>query len=148
MVQLSSERLFETKKTENIFFRLMCYLRSELFTHPQSLSKGGQEPSNSLLHQLITHTLLQDLFSIPLLQRNKGRGVNINHSHNIYIPTSLSAHQVDTIVMANLGYFQLKANPGAWLLKLRNGRSAEIYSIARLVPRCILHSIKVWFHHN
>lgn len=37
---------------------------------------------------------------------------------------------VDTIVMANLGYFQLKANPGAWLLKLRNGRSAEIYSIA------------------
>lgn len=37
---------------------------------------------------------------------------------------------VDTIVMANLGYFQLKANPGAWLLKLRSGRSAEIYSIA------------------
>lgn len=39
--------------------------------------------------------------------------------------------QVDTIVMANLGYFQLKANPGAWLLKLRHGRSADIYSIAR-----------------
>ncbi|XP_045583681.2 UDP-glucose:glycoprotein glucosyltransferase 1 isoform X2 [Procambarus clarkii] len=37
---------------------------------------------------------------------------------------------VDTIVMANLGYFQLKANPGAWLLKLRQGRSSEIYSIA------------------
>ncbi|XP_045120712.1 UDP-glucose:glycoprotein glucosyltransferase 1-like isoform X4 [Portunus trituberculatus] len=37
---------------------------------------------------------------------------------------------VDTIVMANLGYFQLKANPGAWLLKLRHGRSADIYSIA------------------
>lgn len=25
----------------------------------------------------------------------------------------------DTIVMANLGYFQLKATPGAWLLTLR-----------------------------
>lgn len=36
---------------------------------------------------------------------------------------------VDTIVMANLGYFQLKANPGAWLLKLRQGRSSEIYDI-------------------
>uniref|UniRef100_A0A3Q2Y4X5 UDP-glucose ceramide glucosyltransferase-like 1 n=1 Tax=Hippocampus comes TaxID=109280 RepID=A0A3Q2Y4X5_HIPCM len=35
----------------------------------------------------------------------------------------------DTIVMANLGYFQLKANPGAWLLKLRNGRSEDIYQI-------------------
>ncbi|XP_015835986.1 UDP-glucose:glycoprotein glucosyltransferase isoform X2 [Tribolium castaneum] len=36
---------------------------------------------------------------------------------------------VDTIVMANLGYFQLKANPGAWILRLRQGRSAEIYDI-------------------
>uniref|UniRef100_A0A8C9WSP1 UDP-glucose ceramide glucosyltransferase-like 1 n=1 Tax=Scleropages formosus TaxID=113540 RepID=A0A8C9WSP1_SCLFO len=35
----------------------------------------------------------------------------------------------DTIVMANLGYFQLKANPGAWILKLRKGRSEEIYQI-------------------
>nr|XP_012149315.1 PREDICTED: UDP-glucose:glycoprotein glucosyltransferase isoform X2 [Megachile rotundata] len=34
---------------------------------------------------------------------------------------------VDTIVMANLGYFQLKANPGEWILRLRHGRSAEIY---------------------
>ncbi|XP_076828881.1 UDP-glucose:glycoprotein glucosyltransferase 1-like isoform X2 [Brachyhypopomus gauderio] len=36
---------------------------------------------------------------------------------------------VDTIVMANLGYFQLKANPGAWVLRLRKGRSDEIYKI-------------------
>ncbi|KAM4046531.1 UDP-glucose:glycoprotein glucosyltransferase 2 [Anomaloglossus baeobatrachus] len=36
---------------------------------------------------------------------------------------------VDTIVMANLGYFQLKANPGAWLLRLRKGRSEDIYHI-------------------
>ncbi|CAH1102652.1 unnamed protein product [Psylliodes chrysocephalus] len=36
---------------------------------------------------------------------------------------------VDTIVMANLGYFQLKANPGAWVLRLRQGRSADIYDI-------------------
>uniref|UniRef100_A0A8C2XG78 UDP-glucose ceramide glucosyltransferase-like 1 n=1 Tax=Cyclopterus lumpus TaxID=8103 RepID=A0A8C2XG78_CYCLU len=35
----------------------------------------------------------------------------------------------DTIVMANLGYFQLKANPGAWTLKLRKGRSEDIYQI-------------------
>jgi len=35
----------------------------------------------------------------------------------------------DTIVMANLGYLQLKAAPGAWYLNLREGRSAEIYDI-------------------
>uniref|UniRef100_A0A1B0G8K0 UDP-glucose:glycoprotein glucosyltransferase n=1 Tax=Glossina morsitans morsitans TaxID=37546 RepID=A0A1B0G8K0_GLOMM len=36
---------------------------------------------------------------------------------------------VDTIVMANLGYFQLKANPGVWTLRLREGKSADIYDI-------------------
>ncbi|XP_020604845.1 UDP-glucose:glycoprotein glucosyltransferase 1-like isoform X2 [Orbicella faveolata] len=35
----------------------------------------------------------------------------------------------DTIVMANLGYFQLKAYPGAWSLRVREGRSSEIYEI-------------------
>ncbi|MFH4973666.1 hypothetical protein AB6A40_000375 [Gnathostoma spinigerum] len=36
----------------------------------------------------------------------------------------------DTIVMANLGYFQLKANPGAWILQLREGKSSKIYTIS------------------
>ncbi|KAK5964500.1 UDP-Glucose Glycoprotein glucosylTransferase [Trichostrongylus colubriformis] len=44
--------------------------------------------------------------------------------------TSSQPSQFDTIVMANLGYFQLKANPGAWLLQLREGKSSEIYTIA------------------
>lgn len=35
----------------------------------------------------------------------------------------------DTIVMANLGYFQLKANPGTYVLRLREGKSVEIYDI-------------------
>ena len=36
----------------------------------------------------------------------------------------------DTVVMANLGYFQLKASPGAWQLQIREGRSRDIYTIA------------------
>ncbi|CAG8517343.1 10633_t:CDS:10, partial [Ambispora gerdemannii] len=36
---------------------------------------------------------------------------------------------VDTIVMANLGYFQLKANPGVWILGLREGRSTELFEV-------------------
>jgi UDP-glucose:glycoprotein glucosyltransferase len=35
----------------------------------------------------------------------------------------------DTTVMANLGYFQLKGNPGSWLLHLREGRSSDLYTI-------------------
>ncbi|KAL7990729.1 hypothetical protein Chor_014159 [Crotalus horridus] len=49
--------------------------------------------------------------------------------------TSTDPVVVDTIVMANLiifyyqGYFQLKANPGSWFLRLRKGRSDDIYKI-------------------
>ena len=35
----------------------------------------------------------------------------------------------DTIVMSNFGYFQLKSGPGAWHLKLREGRSRDLYNI-------------------
>lgn len=34
---------------------------------------------------------------------------------------------VDTIVMANLGYFQLKAGPGPWDIALRKGKGLDIF---------------------
>ncbi|XP_028405524.1 UDP-glucose:glycoprotein glucosyltransferase 1-like isoform X2 [Dendronephthya gigantea] len=43
--------------------------------------------------------------------------------------TKSNLEQFDTIVMANLGYFQLKASPGSWILQLREGRSKEIFDI-------------------
>jgi UDP-glucose:glycoprotein glucosyltransferase len=48
---------------------------------------------------------------------------------------------VDTIVMANLGYFQLKANPGAWILKLRYGKSSEIYDITNVDGLNTIHRV-------
>ncbi|CAN8066058.1 unnamed protein product [Agarophyton chilense] len=40
---------------------------------------------------------------------------------------------VDTLVMANLGYFQLKVpTPGRWNLRLAPGRSSKIYSLVRM----------------
>ncbi|XP_053954514.1 UDP-glucose:glycoprotein glucosyltransferase [Anastrepha ludens] len=47
----------------------------------------------------------------------------------VTLGTQKTAAIVDTIVMANLGYFQLKANPGVWELRLREGKSADIYDI-------------------
>ncbi|KAF5027168.1 hypothetical protein F66182_741 [Fusarium sp. NRRL 66182] len=35
----------------------------------------------------------------------------------------------DTIVMANLGYFQFKANPGFYNIRLKEGRSSKIFDI-------------------
>ncbi|KAI8146122.1 UDP-glucose:glycoprotein glucosyltransferase-domain-containing protein [Fennellomyces sp. T-0311] len=43
--------------------------------------------------------------------------------------TASTAAMTDTIVMANLGYFQLKAQPGLWNLRVREGRSSEVYHI-------------------
>ncbi|GAA6062062.1 hypothetical protein JCM10212_003560 [Sporobolomyces blumeae] len=37
--------------------------------------------------------------------------------------------KVDTIVMANLGYFQFKASPGPWNLAIRPGKSSDVYEI-------------------
>ncbi|KAJ1994999.1 killer toxin resistant protein [Dimargaris cristalligena] len=36
-------------------------------------------------------------------------------------------HVADTIVMANYGYVQFLADPGVWTLRLRDGRSSDIY---------------------
>jgi UDP-glucose:glycoprotein glucosyltransferase len=46
----------------------------------------------------------------------------------LLLGTKLRRHMVDTIVMANLGYWQLKAAPGVWTLSLAPGRSSEIYT--------------------
>eukprot|EP00039_Didymoeca_costata_P007323 m.98555 g.98555 ORF g.98555 m.98555 type:complete len:1581 (-) comp13640_c0_seq5:54-4796(-) len=43
--------------------------------------------------------------------------------------TTADGPQFDTIVMSNLGYFQLKALPGVWQFGLREGRSRDIYEI-------------------
>ncbi|KAI8914924.1 UDP-glucose:glycoprotein glucosyltransferase-domain-containing protein [Powellomyces hirtus] len=43
--------------------------------------------------------------------------------------TKQDPSRLDTITMANLGYLQLKANPGIWDLRLREGRSRELYDI-------------------
>ena len=47
----------------------------------------------------------------------------------LLLGTEEQAHYADTIIMANLGYFQFKANPGYWKIQLQAGRSSEIFHI-------------------
>ncbi|XP_033331398.1 UDP-glucose-glycoprotein glucosyltransferase isoform X1 [Megalopta genalis] len=68
----------------------------------------------------LEHLLLEG-HCFEALMGNPPRGLQFT------LGTEKQPLMVDTIVMANLGYFQLKANPGEWLLRLRQGRSAEIY---------------------
>jgi len=47
----------------------------------------------------------------------------------LVLGTQRDAHFADTIIMANLGYFQFKANPGLYKIGLQDGRSSEIFKI-------------------
>jgi len=47
----------------------------------------------------------------------------------LVLSTHQDAHFADTIIMANLGYFQFKANPGFYNLGLQTGRSQSIFTI-------------------
>ncbi|KAF1979808.1 hypothetical protein BU23DRAFT_106258 [Bimuria novae-zelandiae CBS 107.79] len=46
----------------------------------------------------------------------------------VVLATEKDPHFADTIIMANLGYFQFKANPGFYNIQLKAGRSQEIFS--------------------
>ncbi|KAL9125567.1 MAG: hypothetical protein Q9217_005248, partial [Psora testacea] len=60
---------------------------------------------------------------ITIGQGQPPRGVQL------LLGTEKDPHFADTIIMANLGYFQFKATPGYWNLQLQPGRSSRIYTI-------------------
>ena len=47
----------------------------------------------------------------------------------LVLGTEKDPHSSDTIIMANLGYFQFKANPGFYNIQLQEGRSSQIFEI-------------------
>ncbi|KAI1117857.1 UDP-glucose:glycoprotein glucosyltransferase [Nemania sp. NC0429] len=47
----------------------------------------------------------------------------------LLLGTERDPHFADTIIMANVGYFQFKANPGYYNIHLQAGRSSEIFDI-------------------
>ena len=47
----------------------------------------------------------------------------------LILGTAAERHVTDTLVMSNLGYFQLKAAPGLYQLELAPGPSSEVYEI-------------------
>lgn len=52
----------------------------------------------------------------------------------LLLGTEDEPHFTDTIVMANLGYFQFKANPGYWHISLKPGRSSKVFNIDSVGP--------------
>jgi UDP-glucose:glycoprotein glucosyltransferase len=47
----------------------------------------------------------------------------------VVLGTPEEPHFADTLIMANLGYFQFKANPGYWNMTLQKGRSQDVFEL-------------------
>lgn len=53
----------------------------------------------------------------------------------VLVSNSLSFRRQDTLVMSNLGYFQLQTNPGVWQLSIAPGKHSRIYHILSPLQR-------------
>ncbi|PWZ22759.1 UDP-glucose:glycoprotein glucosyltransferase [Zea mays] len=87
---------------------------------------------NILLENLGDVRTLQAVFELEALlltghcmekDRDPPRGLQF------ILGTKQRPHLVDTLVMANLGYWQMKVSPGVWYLQLAPGRSADLYEL-------------------
>lgn len=58
-----------------------------------------------------------------------GSAVSVPRGLQLLLETPDESKSLDTIVMANLAYFQFKAQPGLWKLRIRPGRSDELYEM-------------------
>ncbi|KAJ5468015.1 hypothetical protein N7475_005767 [Penicillium sp. IBT 31633x] len=70
----------------------------------------------------LEHILIEG-HSRDLTTKSPPRGVQL------ILGTENNPYFADTIIMANLGYFQFKAQPGLWQINLKPGRSEKIFNI-------------------
>ncbi|TGZ85725.1 hypothetical protein EX30DRAFT_393051 [Ascodesmis nigricans] len=75
---------------------------------------------------------LYELRSILIEGHSSEVGGGAPQGAQLVLGTEKEPHIQDTIIMVNLGYFQLKANPGYYKINLKEGRSKEIYHIDTL----------------
>ncbi|KAI9041154.1 putative UDP-glucose:glycoprotein glucosyltransferase [Aspergillus affinis] len=70
----------------------------------------------------LEHILIEG-HSRDLTTKSPPRGVQLN------IGTDNNPSYADTIIMANLGYFQFKTQPGLWKINLKPGSSERIFNL-------------------
>ncbi len=62
-------------------------------------------------------------------EEHNGASAGVPRGLQLLLETPDRSTSLDTIVMANLAYFQFKASPGVWKLRIRPGRSDELYEM-------------------
>nr|XP_010920353.1 UDP-glucose:glycoprotein glucosyltransferase [Elaeis guineensis] len=97
---------------------------------------------NILLENLGDVKTLQAVFELEALLLT-GHCSEKNHDPprglQLILGSKQIPHLVDTLVMANLGYWQMKVSPGVWYLQLAPGRSADLYVLKESEDRSPFH---------
>ncbi|KAK9134686.1 hypothetical protein Syun_014016 [Stephania yunnanensis] len=60
----------------------------------------------------------------------------------LILGTKSKPHLVDTLVMSNLGYWQMKVSPGVWCLQLAPGRSSDLYKLKENMTQIIINDLR------
>lgn len=87
---------------------------------------------NILLENLGDTRTLQAVFELEALVLTghcSEKGHDSPRGLQLILGTKSMPHLVDTLVMANLGYWQMKVSPGVWYLQLAPGRSSDLYAL-------------------
>lgn len=92
-----------------------------------SSTKGDVEATYELKHILIEG------------HSREGRG-NPPRGAQLVLGTDQDPLLTDTIIMSNLGFFQFKANPGYYSIRLKEGRSADVYDIESIGAQGFQHA--------
>ena len=92
-----------------------------------------QDPDNMKLSTLKSDASVHAVYELEnILIEGHSRDVTTGEpprGAQLLLGTELNPHLTDTLVMANVGYFQFKANPGYWSVCLKPGRSEQIFKI-------------------
>ncbi|KAF6821409.1 UDP-glucose:glycoprotein glucosyltransferase [Colletotrichum musicola] len=89
------------------------------------------DPDNIKLSSIKTNVYASyELESILIEGHSReGKASQPPRGAQLVLGTEKEPHFADTIIMANLGYFQFKANPGFYNIQLKQGRTSDIYTI-------------------
>jgi UDP-glucose:glycoprotein glucosyltransferase len=95
--------------------------------------ESAYDPDNIKLSSLKAGTNVDAIYALEhILIEGHSRDVTTKsppRGVQLILGTEDSPHFDDTIIMANLGYFQFKAQPGLWQINLMPGRSEKLFNI-------------------
>ncbi|KAJ5693064.1 hypothetical protein N7462_002487 [Penicillium macrosclerotiorum] len=91
------------------------------------------DPDNIKLSSLKPGVNVEAIYALEhILIEGHSRDVTLKtppRGVQLVLGTEDDSHFADTIIMANLGYFQFKAQPGIWQINLKPGRSEKLFEI-------------------